>query len=124
VVLEQAGTTAGHALGALVDHRLAIEVIPNGHELTLVLHGEMDQNSIGGLRACLDELDSQWRSVVLEMARVSFIDSSGIGLLLEAQSAFGVDLRKLELRHVDEQVRRVLELTGATEFIPVASAID
>jgi stage II sporulation protein AA (anti-sigma F factor antagonist) len=57
--------------------------------------------------------------VVLDMGGVTFIDSGGIAVLLEANQAFEVEFRQLELRHVDEQVRRVLELTGATEFVPV-----
>lgn len=101
-----------------MEHGLAIEVIPEDRQVTLVLTGEMDEASIGALRACLASLDSHWRSVVLDLAGVRFIDTSGIALLLQAHQDLGLDFRLLELRHVHEDVQRVLELTGTTEFIP------
>lgn len=106
-----------------MDHRLLIDVIPDGHVVTLVLNGELDQSSVGALRACLDNLDGGWRSVVLEMVDVAFIDSSGVSLLIQATRDFAVDLRGFELRNVPEQVQRVLELSGATEFIPTATPL-
>ena len=103
-----------------MDHRLLIDVIPDGHAVTLVLHGEMDQSSVGALRACLYNLDGEWRSVVLEMAGVRFIDSSGVGLLIQATRDFAVDFRGFELRNVQDEVQRVLELSGAAEFMPTS----
>lgn len=103
-------------------HGLVIEVIPDGHVVTVVLNGEMDRASVGALRSCLEGLDS-WRSVVLDLAGVDFIDSSGVALLLQAHEDLGVGFRLLELRHVSEQVQRVIELAGATELMTSASTL-
>jgi anti-anti-sigma factor len=104
-----------------VGHRLGIDVIPDGHAVTLLLEGEVDQSSVGALRACMNDLDGAWRSVVLDMAGVTFIDSSGVGLLIQATRDFAVAFRLLELRNVPGQVQRVLELSGATEFVPTTA---
>jgi anti-anti-sigma factor len=107
-----------------VDHQaLSIEVVPDGRAVTFVLNGEVDRRSVGVLRACLDHLDSHWRTVVLEMGGVTLIDSSGVALLLQAHRAFGVDFRKLELRQVPAHVLRVLELSGAAEFVPLVGTV-
>jgi anti-anti-sigma factor len=99
--------------------RLAIDVIPDGHAVTLLLHGHMEAGTVGAVRACLEHLDSCWSSVILDMRGVTFIDSSGVAVLLNASRELDVGLRRMELRHVHDAVARVLELSGAAESIPV-----
>jgi anti-anti-sigma factor len=123
VALEQRGAATSLRAGATVKlAALSIDVIPDGHTVTLVLDGEMDVGSVGSVRSCLADLEGRWRRVTLDMRGVTFIDSSAIALLLQAHTTMALDFRQLELRHVDERVRRALELSGAIEFLPLPSA--
>jgi anti-anti-sigma factor len=104
--------------------RLDIDVIPNGHAVTLVLHGSIEAGSVGALRACLEHLDTCWSSVILDMRGVTFMDSGGVALLLNASRELDIAFRRMELCHVDDAVQRVLELSGATECIPVVRTAE
>jgi len=104
--------------------RLAIDVIPNGHAVTLMLHGPIEAGTVGGLRACFEHLDTYWSSVILDMRGVTSMDSGGVAVLLDANRELDVAFRRMELCHVADAVQRVLELSGATEFIPIVRPAD
>ena len=55
-----------------------------GGKLVVYLEGELDHNTAAGMRA---EIDNQLRDrsvmdLIIDMGRVTFMDSSGIGLVL------------------------------------------
>jgi anti-anti-sigma factor len=97
----------------------SVEVIPDGHSVTLVLAGELDMATAPSLRECLEQMDDRWRTVVLDLAGLTFLDSSGIALLISTEAAFRPDYRTLTIRNPISAVLRILEITGLTEVIPV-----
>lgn len=84
------------------------------------VEGEVDLYSVPHVRTLLwDAFDAESRTVSVDLSQVSFIDSSGLGLLVGAQ-------RKAELREVAFTIRRpsppvfkVLEITGLVSHIAV-----
>ena len=85
----------------------------------LKISGELDLATRETLR---DELKlaeaSDAKRIVLDLNDLTFIDSSGIAILVEAHqrsATSGSRFRVLLL--VDGQVREVLELTGLTEIL-------
>jgi len=50
------------------------------------------------------------RTIILDMAQVDFIDSSGLGAVVAAMKLVGAD-RKLELAHLSPTVAKVFKLT-------------
>jgi anti-sigma B factor antagonist len=85
------------------------------------LRGEVDVATSPLLRAELNKLvDGDARSLVLDLAALKFIDSSGLGVLVEAQDRLKErDGETLVLRDVQEPVRRVFEITGLTELFTI-----
>lgn len=62
------------------------------------------------------------REVDVDLGRVSFMDSSGLGLLVKLRQvteAEGVRLRLLEVPH---RVMRVLDYSGVTELFDISAA--
>lgn len=55
--------------------------------------------------------------IVLEFDGVDFMDSSGIAVLLGAAGRGA----RLELRNPSKAVRRVIDITGLTEVLPMSS---
>jgi anti-sigma B factor antagonist len=96
-------------------HPLSIEVQPTTTAVTLALEGELDLATVGTLRACLDEVDAGFRTVVLDLAKLTFLDSSGIGLLARTRARFGPEYRELVLRNASGHVQHVLEISGFCE---------
>lgn len=78
------------------------------------LSGDLDLGIADHLRSALDEaLDNQpVRNIVLNLANVSFIDSSVLGVLLGRYKRITKIGGKVCLVEPQPQVRRVLELSG------------
>jgi anti-anti-sigma factor len=55
------------------------------------------------------------RELLLDLAGVRFIDSTGLRVLLGATMRAGATGQKLLVRHVRGQARRLFEIAGVTE---------
>jgi stage II sporulation protein AA (anti-sigma F factor antagonist) len=81
----------------------------------LVLEGELDLAAAPRLQARVAETDSA-RALVLDFARVTFIDSAVLKELLQARSELAERDVKLVLAGVAPPVRRLLDLTRTSEL--------
>ena len=80
----------------------------------ITLGGELDISNATALRAVIDPLlDTKPEALVFELGDLSFMDSSGIAVLLYAAS----HVDRVELRQTTPIIRRVLEATGVTEVL-------
>ena len=87
--------------------------------LTAVLSGEIDHHGARAMMTQLEEAVAQHlpRHLTLDLSGVTFMDSSGIALLLRAyrhMSGFGGTLRVI---HIPTQPRRVLDAAGVGRLI-------
>jgi anti-sigma B factor antagonist len=94
---------------------------PGDGEWLVTVHGEIDVASSPRLRQKLISLiDQGAKSIVLDLGGMSFIDSSGLGVLVGAlkrlreQSGDAIVLRGMQ-----DPVRRVFEITGLTELFTI-----
>ena len=81
----------------------------------IVLSGELDLAAAPLLRTRLDEPGSV-QAVVLDFARVSFIDSAVLKELLRARAELAARDVRLVLAGVAPPVRRLLDLTRTSEL--------
>jgi anti-anti-sigma factor len=109
-------TTEG---GRMSDAGLSLRICPGGDTLSLVLAGEVDLASAPILEACLEDVGSEWAKVRLDLARVTFLDSSGIAVLVRAHQRCREAGQILEVRNALAPVRRTLELTGLPDLFLV-----
>lgn len=97
-------------------HRQADDVV------VVELRGEHDLSTAAGLRDQLTELVEDGSSVVVELALVSFMDSTVLGALLgglRRARERGQDFALVIAADTDPAVRRVFELTGLFRAFPV-----
>jgi anti-anti-sigma factor len=88
--------------------------------VTLTLGGEIDLESAPALENELRDAEgSQPRRVVLDLAAIDFLDSTGIHLLLEAQERAETTGRQFVLRHVPDHAHRLFTLTGLISRLTV-----
>ncbi|MCP3870953.1 MAG: STAS domain-containing protein [Gammaproteobacteria bacterium] len=94
---------------------------PNG-ELKVDLQGEMDALGCDRLRPALERLVNaeQDRNVVLDLGQVSFLDSSGIGVMVFLYKRLKSKGRTLEIVNVQGQPRELMELLRIDSAIPVS----
>ena len=79
--------------------------------------GEIDASTAGQLSAALAEREGD---VVIDVAGVSFIDSSGIRALISAQQALEAQSSTMTIRNPSPAVLRLFQLSSLEEFFNLA----
>jgi anti-sigma B factor antagonist len=82
----------------------------SGGKLVVALEGEIDLEQAGTVRRALLDSLKQGKDVLVDLSRVSYIDSSGIASLVEGLQVARKQKQDLALVAVSQRVRRVLEL--------------
>lgn len=86
----------------------------------VAMRGEIDAIAIPSLSGCLDDaIGAGHRDVVLDMSDVSFIDSVGLAAIVAAKKRMATSEGTLSVRRPSRQVRKLLDITGLTGFIPL-----
>jgi anti-anti-sigma factor len=81
--------------------------------VTLVLRGEIDLASAPVLERALQDIErSSPDRIVLDLAALDFLDSSGIHLLIRAQERARTSRHQLVVTRVPVHAQRLFELTG------------
>lgn len=82
--------------------------------LKVFLSGEIDHNRAAGIRTAIDGKVSALRPKTLELdfSRVSFMDSSGIGLIMGRYRTVGLVGGDLRVTNIPKQLSRIVELSG------------
>jgi anti-anti-sigma factor len=86
--------------------------------------GEVDVATCGLLRDRLLRIvtDEDFRGLVVNLAGVRFMDSSGLGVLVGVWRRIAASTAGLALAVPAPQVRRVLDTAGLTKVLPVYDA--
>ncbi|MDW5322414.1 STAS domain-containing protein [Plantactinospora sp. KLBMP9567] len=92
---------------------LSLTVVRDGIGIRVAADGEVDMSTADNLRDCLDELlDQKPDKLTVDLAGVTFLDSSGIATLVHAYNRATKQDAGLNVVNCRRNVRRVLELTG------------
>ncbi len=99
-------------------------VVCTGHDrnMTVTISGEVDHH---GARQIMAELDRQMaavlpRNITVDLGGVSFMDSSGIAVLLRAYQSAGRQGGGVTVVNVPDQAGRVLRAAGLQRLIRFA----
>ncbi len=89
--------------------------------VTAMLSGELDQCNAQAIRSELDDLiaDRQVRHLILDMGQLSFMDSSGIGVIIGRYRTLSQRGGKVSVTHMNPQVARVFTLSGMSQIIDI-----
>jgi len=97
-----------------------VSVEPGGDPTAPVirLSGELDLASVEATRAGIEPyLDAATEQITLDLEKLTFMDSSGIALLVQISNRVG----RVSLINVTPIVHRVLEITGLLEHFGVST---
>ena len=85
-------------------------------EIVISIAGELDMSNVEFVRGQVESLLAvKPTSLVFDLSELSFMDSSGIALLVQIASR----VEAISLRHVPGLIQRVLEATGVAEVLAV-----
>ena len=90
--------------------------------LTVYLSGEIDHHTAKGLRTAADDalLRGRPKELILDFSGVTFMDSSGVGLVMgryKAAKALGCGVT---VRGLSPRDRRIMQMSGLSNLITFA----
>ena len=90
--------------------------------LTIYLYGELDHHTARGTMKAIGDMmaDALPKTTVLDLGGLSFMDSSGIALILKAHRMAVAQLGTIWVENPNRQVLRVLETSGISRMVPIA----
>jgi anti-sigma B factor antagonist len=100
---------------------LGIEGVVHRNRYTLVLTGELDIASAVDLQYFVARACAQGaRKIVLDLTRLSFMDSTGLRAILASHSVCRDHGAELILTPAQANVERVFEIAGVVDVLPFA----
>ena len=100
-----------------MDEDLSIRTTREGSIATVAAAGEIDLSTVGDLRVAVTAAADGVEKLRLELTDIEFIDSAGLGGLLELRSTLRSRNVTLEIRAGDGPVRQAVEITGLSELL-------
>ncbi|MFB6638932.1 STAS domain-containing protein [Streptomyces chartreusis] len=111
---EQAGQPGELSVVAAVDGGIRVVTVT----------GEIDQQTGEPLRHALDMSTPPGPRVVVDMSGVSFMDSTGINILIAAHQSLAEAGGWLRLAAITEPVQRTIQLVGLHTYIDSRKTLD
>ena len=103
--------------------KIAKAEIQTGRAVTLLLEGEVDNNSSIALDKEISLITGgHVNAVILDMEKVTFISSSGIGVIVKGQNALKATGAELTMVNLQAQVKRVFEIMQLTPLLNVCES--
>jgi len=90
-----------------------------GRQLTITITGELDHHAARGLMEAIDRCMEQNlpRKTVLDLGGLTFMDSSGIAVVLRAKRRMEALQGNLVVVNIPRQAARVLETAGLGRYV-------
>jgi anti-sigma B factor antagonist len=96
----------------------------NGDAVVVRLSGELDLYNAHEVRdALLEEASKSPERLVVELSGVTFVDSTALGVLIEARSKFA-NRRSFLVASPQVQTRRALEVSGLDRHFGIYDTVD
>lgn len=117
------GDAKAHHRGPAQPACAAVEISleANAEVVTIRLGGELVASSCGAVRdTVLDAIGRKPRSVVVDMANVPFIDTSGLGVLVGLRATLRSRKVEFSLANLTERVQNIFRMTKLNAVFGIA----
>lgn len=96
---------------------LSIKVVTIGKDVTLKIKGVLDISTTNLVDPYLEQLDENVETLIIDFSEVEFMDSTGIGSIMNAIHLSQEKNMKLKLQGIDELTHQVFEMVGLYEIL-------
>lgn len=105
---------------------MEVEISYQGMYLIIGLSGELDQHMADQIRSQIDHglLKEGIKSIIFDFTEVSFMDSSGIGMLLNRYKQVKRLGGNLYLTGCSKGILRIIKLSGLEKIVKITHSID
>jgi anti-sigma B factor antagonist len=114
-------TASANPQTGLGHQSLSVQTVELGAETVIALKGEFDLTGVELFKAAVAQVTPA-ESLVLDMRDLSFIDSSGLGCLVDVYRRAESERWSLVLTSPQRQVTTILRLTGLEERLEIVDA--
>jgi anti-sigma B factor antagonist len=102
------------------DPLITISVEHQDRAVVVSVGGDLEFGTAASLRSTLIDVAQQGSDpLVLDLADLEFIDSTGLSLLVQAKQRIESQGHRFVLRNPTERVRRVIEISGLAELFTI-----
>lgn len=90
--------------------------------LTIRLPGELDHPNAERIREETDRLMERHyvKKIVFDFQNTTFMDSSGVGVIMGRYRALGLQGGSIRAEHVGDRIYKILQLSGVHRFIEIS----
>lgn len=88
-------------------------------ELIVALTGRLDTITAPELEASLSGLLSQAKRVVFDFAKLEYLSSAGLRIILSSQKEVTANRAEMVIKHVNETIMDVFEMTGFSSILNI-----
>ena len=104
---------------------MELKIRKSGSIYIIDVNGEMDlYNSYKLKELILKMIDKKILNYIINLEKVDYIDSSGIGALIYICSTIKKNNMKLRIVNIHGSVKKVIELTKLMGYFPISNNID
>ena len=115
---DQRPRTTRHDESAARRSHLAVRTLRHGDTQTVELIGELDiEGGPIARRALARALTANAQTIVLDLEGLTFMDSTGVHMIIDAHQQHGDQGRELVIVRAPAHARRLLELCGLTDVL-------
>ncbi|MGP7999763.1 MAG: STAS domain-containing protein [Streptosporangiaceae bacterium] len=93
-------------------------------QAVVALRGELDMADAASVAAALTEIVARWPQIIVDLAGLEFIDSSGVAALARARKHARHAGGEVVLAAAQPQVIRLLTLVRLIDAFPIHSSVD
>jgi anti-anti-sigma factor len=101
-----------------------VRLVETDDGAVIVASGEIDLTACDALRRCIEGCCATHQRVVMDLAGVTFIDSTGLNALIWAHRLLGHRPGAVVLRNPGPAVVRVLEIAGLADTFTIERTPD
>ena len=100
---------------------LSLEVRETGERVVVAAAGELDPHSCSELSDALEPYvnDEAVQHIVIDLGGITFIDSSGLRVVLSTKESLEERGATLGLATPSESVQRILDITGLSQLLSI-----
>lgn len=104
---------------------MQIATTPGSDRYVITVSGEVDLATSPDLdTAIIESVDSEASSIVIDLTDVSFMDSSGLGVIVRGLKRCREADKDLDLVITSDRVLKVFGITGLDQVIPIHDSIE
>ncbi len=102
-----------------------IAIRDHGRHKVVELSGDIDHFNVTGLKKTLfDLIENNSESIVVDLGRVDYMDSSGIGLLVTVHKKMESAGGKLTLVRINDDILDLLRVATIDRFLKIHKSLD